>query len=141
MKTAIVCKAVIQNTDGKLLALRRSETDERRPLQWDIPGGLVEEGENFAEATARETEEEAGIKVDPEALQLVYTQQVIKQPKDEPLNMIWLFFVGHTDNTEVRLSEEHNEYRWITLDEALRDFEYPLHQELFRHLKGNDLLH
>lgn len=140
MRTVIVCKAVILNGESKLLALRRSETDDRRPLQWDIPGGWAEEGENFAEATARETEEEAGVTIDPNKLDLIYTSHAIKQAKDENLNVLWLFFVGHTESNDVKISDEHNEYKWMTLDEALKEFEYPLHKELFEHLETNQLL-
>lgn len=141
MKTVVVAKAVVINDEGKLLALRRSESDDRRPLQWDIPGGWVEEGEDFAEATARETEEEAGISIDPKHLQLVYTSHAIKQPKDEKLNIIWLFFIGKTTDKQAKLSYEHVEAQWMTLDEAMDEFEYPLHKELFMHLKDNGLLH
>jgi 8-oxo-dGTP diphosphatase len=140
MRTVIVAKAVILNEEGKLLALRRSESDERRPLQWDIPGGWAEEGEDFAEATAREVQEEAGITVDPKHLQLVYTQHAIKKPKNEKLNIIWLHFVGKTQDTEVTLSYEHVEAKWMTLDQAIKEFEYPIHQELFQHIKDNNLL-
>jgi 8-oxo-dGTP diphosphatase len=141
MKTVVVCKVVILNREGKLLALKRSETDERRPLQWDIPGGWAEEGEDFAVAAARETQEEAGIIIAPKKLQLVYTQHAIKQPKGQPLNVIWLFFIGNVVSDSVELSSEHNEFQWMTLEEALQDFEYPLHHELFEHIKDNDLLH
>lgn len=140
MKTGIIAKAIVLSTDGKLLALKRSETDDRRPLQWDIPGGRAEEGEDFAEATARETLEESGLKLDPKHLDLIYTKRAIKDTPQGPLSIIWLFFVGKTSDTKIELSYEHVEAKWMTLEEAHEDFEYPLHREVFKHLLDNDIL-
>lgn len=140
MKNVVVAKVVVLNPEGKLLALRRSETDERRPLQWDIPGGWVDEGEDIAGAAARETDEEAGINLDPKNLKVVYATNAVKTPKDEPYNISWIFFVGKTDQSGVTISDEHSEFAWMELDEALKEFEYPLHKELFQHLKDNQLL-
>lgn len=140
MKNVVVAKVVVLNPEGKLLALRRSETDERRPLQWDIPGGWVDEGEDIAGAAARETDEEAGLQLKPENLTVVYATNAIKTPKDEPINITWIFFTAHTDQTEVTISDEHAEFAWMELSEALQEFEYPLHRELFQHIKDNQLL-
>lgn len=140
MKNVIVAKSVVFNEEGKLLALRRSETDERRPLQWDLPGGWVEEGEDFAEATVRETAEETGINLDSQTLLLVFTKTAIKQPKDEPMNVVWLFFAAKTKTDMVTVSSEHSEYKWMTIDEALQEFEYPLQLEALNHINDNDLI-
>lgn len=135
MKNIVVAKTVIVNDDGKLLALKRSETDDRRPLQWDLPGGWVEPGEDIKAGAVREALEEAGITIDPKTLELVYTAHAIKKPKNEELNVLWLFFVGKTSETEVTVSYEHVESAWMSLAEALQEFEYPLHKELFAHLQ------
>ncbi len=47
-------KIFLKNKDGKILALRRSATDPRRPLTWDLPGGSIEEGEVMQDALNRE---------------------------------------------------------------------------------------
>lgn len=140
MKNVVVAKVIVLNAEGKLLALRRSETDERRPLQWDIPGGWVDAGEDIAGAAARETREEAGITIDPHELTVVYGTNAVKTPKDEPFNITWIFFLGRTNTSEVTISDEHAEFAWMDIDEALGKFEYPLHRELFEHVKDNGLL-
>lgn len=140
MKTTIVAKVALFNYEAKLLALRRSETDDRRPLQWDIPGGWVESGEDFAEAVAREIEEETGIKLSPKDLSLVFTEHAIRMHKDEPINVVWLFFIGKTKKSDVKLSFEHAEHTWMGLEEAIEEFKYPVQKALFKHLLDNDLL-
>ncbi len=140
MKNVVVAKAFVINNEGKILAVRRSKTDERRPLQWDTPGGWLEQGEDITEATAREVEEEAGLKVNPHDLTLVFTKTGIRKPKNESMNVNWLFFVVRTNETEVKLSYEHDKAQWMTLDEALKEFEYDLHLEAIQHLKDNDLI-
>lgn len=140
MKNVIVAKAVVFNEEGKLLALRRSETDERRPLQWDLPGGWVEDGEDFVQATVRETAEETGVDLDSHTLCLVFTKTAIKKPKDESMNVMWLFFLAKTKADTVTVSSEHSEHKWMTIDEALLEFEYPLQLEVLNHINDNGLI-
>ncbi|WP_234443632.1 NUDIX domain-containing protein [Streptomyces sp. NRRL B-24484] len=47
-----------------------------RTPAWTLPGGKVEVGERLDEAAARELQEETGLLVTPEDLQLVHTVQV-----------------------------------------------------------------
>lgn len=140
MKNVVVAKVIVLNSEGKLLALRRSETDERRPLQWDIPGGWVDPGEDIAGAAARETQEEAGIELDPKELKVIYGTNAVKTPKDEPYNITWIFFLGRSETDAVTISDEHSEFAWMDLEQALKEYEYPLHRELFEHVQANGLL-
>lgn len=53
--------AVICDEAGRLLlVLRRAKPEQGR---WSVPGGSVEPGETFAQAAARETYEETGLRV------------------------------------------------------------------------------
>jgi len=52
-------KAVITNEQGEILFLQRNAANRAdMRSSWDLPGGLVEEGEDDVTALAREVEEE-----------------------------------------------------------------------------------
>ncbi len=63
MSTKVLAKAILQAEDGTILLLKRSETDTRRPLQWDFPGGGVDDSEDFVAAAIREIKEEMGLDI------------------------------------------------------------------------------
>lgn len=137
METEIVTKAVLANEKDEILIVRRSKTAPRRPLQWDLPGGGVESGdENFAKAVSREVLEETGIAVDHRDLRLVHTHtEIIKG-----VNVIWLHFAASVAKPEVKLSFEHSEYQWLPLEKAIKEFEYPLQRDLLQHLHDNKII-
>lgn len=56
-------RVIILDEAGRVLLLRRSATDPRRPGTWDMPGGTVEFGEDPAVSAAREVREEAGLEI------------------------------------------------------------------------------
>ena len=57
---------VVLVSGGRVLLQRRSDFQV-----WGLPGGHVELGEGFAEAAARELQEETAIEVEPSSLSLV----------------------------------------------------------------------
>ena len=106
----IVAKTIVWNKDGKVLTLRRSKTDPRRPLTWDLPGGLVEYGENPQEAAKRETEEETGITLSGLKIMDVDSHYRSKY-------VISLIFEAKVGNPEVKISWEHDQYQWVVPEE------------------------
>lgn len=138
MKTLVVAKVVLTGPNKKVLLLRRSETDVRRPGEFDLPGGHTDGTEYGNEAAARETLEEAGIQIDPRQLKLVYSEAKSFADKDQ--SVIWLFFVGNTGSTEVNLSGEHSDAKWVTLDEAVELVDYDRQKRALKYVQDNDLM-
>lgn len=54
--------AIIQDSNGKILLLRRS-ADETNPNQWSLPGGHIDAGETPQEACERELKEETNLDI------------------------------------------------------------------------------
>lgn len=61
----------IARPDGKLLIQKRSAQKKYNPGKWSITGGVVRAGETSVQGCLREVEEEIGLKVRPEELELL----------------------------------------------------------------------
>ena len=137
MKILAVSKTIIRNPGGKILLLKRSDSDTRRPGQWDVPGGRVEAGESAEAAGARETAEEAGITVEDGSLVLMYA---MTEKPEEDSSVTWLFYGGATLSDEVTLSPEHSEYTWVSLKEAIAMVSYGRQNRALVYIADNNLL-
>jgi 8-oxo-dGTP pyrophosphatase MutT (NUDIX family) len=136
VETHLVAKVLVVNPKGEVLTLRRSKTDIRRPGEGDIPGGWVDEGEDLVTAAVRETQEEAGIQLMPPDLHLVYAGTAMRDGK----NVCWLFFIGRTSETEVKLSFEHDKFEWLPLDKAIEAIPYKTQNDFLLYVRDNNLL-
>jgi 8-oxo-dGTP diphosphatase len=106
----IVAKVFIRDAAGKILTMQRSANDRKNPLRWDLPGGSVEHGEDPRAAVIRETMEEAGLEItDPHIFSV--------SSRVEKRYIIRLVFWADYSAGEVRLSHEHKQYKWVTLEE------------------------
>lgn len=122
IKQGVIVKAVVFDGQGRILLVRRSETAPRRPLEWDLPGGFVEnDSESFQEACLRELAEETGITKVIGALKLAFAESELEKDR---YDMSWLYFTMHTENPEVKLSYEHDKFTWATLEESMELIAY-----------------
>lgn len=141
METDVVVKAVVFNPEGKLLLLRRSETDTRRPHQWDLPGGLKEEDEDCYGGLVREIKEESGLAVS--RLKLFYSKTEISKWDDDSgkheKNVVKMYFMANVEEKEIVLSFEHSEFTWVSLEQAVDYIVYPRHKEVLLYIKDNSL--
>ena len=131
MLAKTVCKLILVDPKAhKLLLIRRSQTDDRRPGQWDLPGGMAESDETLEMAVARECQEETKIDIDPLKTRLLYT---INDYFDQPKQLVnWLFFVAYTNQDKVSLSFEHDQHCWVSLATALELVTYDRHKLLLK---------
>lgn len=81
---------------------------------WEPPAGRLSAGEAFESGAVRELYEETGMLVAP---QRILATWVGEAPSGGALAAVT--FVGRAEDEEVRLSHEHLDYRWVTLDEWL----------------------
>jgi len=89
---------------------------------WDFPKGMVEAGEEPLAAAIREVREETLI----EDLEFAWGHDFI-ETRPYSRGKVARYFIARTNTTAVTLSvipelgrPEHNEFRWVDYDEALR---------------------
>ncbi len=142
MNTRIIAKAAVFSSSGDVLALKRSKTAVRRPLEWDLPGGFCDLGETPELAIVREIAEEASLKV--KDTKLAYAKTEVRTWTDEKgqttENVIFLFYTARSDTDAITLSYEHSDYQWMPITKALQVFEYALHKEFLSFVVDNALM-
>ena len=136
MNSFVVSKVLVVNEKGEVLALRRSQTDERRPGQWDFPGGWVDAGEDILTAVKREAIEEAGIELTDSKLVFAFSEMTIDHGSGT-----WLLYVAHVSgDPKVTLSREHDAHAWKRPEDFLKEITYERQQKMLQYGLENKLL-
>src|SRR3989344_5292292 len=114
--------------DRKLLFLKRRANDVHRPGEWDIPGGRLNPGESPFLGLQRETREETGLEIEIQApLDVHYFT------RDDGQKITLIIFLCKLSGGEIKLSEEHTEYKWVDLENPKDDFPNWLHKVIDRY--------
>lgn len=109
MDSQVAVKAVVQNKDGKFLIVREGE-------RWQAVGGRLEKGEKLEDGLRRETQEETGI-TELGVGKVIHVDEWFAKPEGELKHIVALFFLCKADPEEIVLSDEHQEYAWVSADE------------------------
>jgi len=113
--TNISQKIILVNKDGKILTMRRGGTAPSRPGFWDLPGGDLDFGEDLKAGIIRETKEETGLDINSPTLLDVFSAF-------NDRNELWvtICYFSKVENIEVKLSFEHDAFKWISPKEFQR---------------------
>jgi len=118
----ITVKAVVISEDGQVLILKRAKDDSTNAGKWDIPGGLLEFNETVEEVLKREVLEETGLEV--EVGPVIRVSEFAKESEIFKKEKRSLRYIAYCQgNTDVKLSEEHSEFAWLKIDEAIEKFD------------------
>lgn len=102
---------LLQKDDRYLLVKRADEPDKG---EWDIPGGFLELEESFSRAAVRELEEETGVKVREDRIELFDT--VAFDRADE--HVVGTVFCAEIQNTpDIEPSDDAAEAKFWRLEE------------------------
>lgn len=118
----VALKAFIER-DGKILILRESGSyvDSTQAGKYDVPGGRLNPGENFAEGLKREVKEETGLDV---AFGTPFHMGEWRpSPRGEQWHIVATFVACASPSGEVALSKDHDAFEWI---DPSADGEWPL---------------
>lgn len=107
--------ALIFNPENRVLMLRTQKWSNR----WGIPGGKIEYNETSEDALRREVREETALAVGN--VRFVMAQDCIQSPEFyREAHFLLLNYTCKTrDGTNVRLNDEAQEFRWVSIAEAL----------------------
>ncbi|OUQ07916.1 NUDIX domain-containing protein [Erysipelatoclostridium sp. An15] len=98
--------------DNKILLLKRVKPSTDGLGFWELPGGGLEYGETPNQALIRELKEETGL--DIVIIKPAYTFTKIR----EDYQTVGIGFLCIPKNDHVRLSDEHTDYCFVTIEKA-----------------------
>ncbi len=111
-KWVVAPKVLVKGPSGLYLFLQRSAQSKHFASQWEVPGGKPDAGEEIGACLIRETLEETG-------LDLTLTGVAGAAAGSIPnLNLAYVFMSGTVASEAVILSDEHDDFKWLSLDEA-----------------------
>ena len=105
-------RALIRDAEGRWLFIRRSAQSRHWAGKWEPPGGKMDPGETVDAALAREVREETALRI--RDLHVAGATE----GRTESARFVVLLLEARAEPGEVRLSEEHDAFAWVTPDEA-----------------------
>lgn len=107
---------LVRNVKGRFLIIQRSGDCKNFQYWWEFPGGKIDPGESPRLAVCRETAEEAGLAVSPDAIEPepVWRMRV----PDGSVEYAFFTWKSTEENPAVNLSHEHSASKWVTFTEA-----------------------
>lgn len=94
--------------------------------------GHVDPGESEFETALRETEEEAGLKKENFTIFENFRSVLHYEVRGKPKKVVYWLSELTDPETCVTLSEEHTDYKWLSLDEACRLLQFNNMQKALR---------
>jgi 8-oxo-dGTP diphosphatase len=103
-------------SEGRVLLAHRRPDKRAHPDQWDLPGGVIEDGESELVALTRELHEELGVQIATGST--LHLCRVVVGPAAEPaLLSAWL--VREWDGSPANVApEEHLDIGWFDLEDV-----------------------
>lgn len=105
----------LKNEDLEFLLLKRAPY-QYYPNIWQMVSGKIRENEKAYETALREIKEETGLV--PENLWIAPNINSFYSPDDEYISLIPVFAAKVNDDSQVIISTEHSEYKWLKSSEA-----------------------
>jgi 8-oxo-dGTP diphosphatase len=112
----VAAKAIIAK-DGKILLLREStREDNSQQGKYEFPGGRIEADEKLTDGLFREVREETGLEI--KAGEPISVGEWFPTINGQKVHIVAIFYACEYVSGEVKISDEHDSYEWVDLDEA-----------------------
>lgn len=115
-------KAIIYNpNDNKFLLVKRKEREDKDYKdfsQWEFPGGTMDRNEELEESLSRGIQEEIG-NIDFEIIDIFHRDSI---NSSDGKKRIVLYYLAKYIKGDIKLSEEHIDYKWVTAEETNKDY-------------------
>ena len=110
------CYVYRQTDDGLKFLLMKRNLNKIYEHLWQGVAGKIEDGETAPEAAIRELKEETGF--DPVKVFVADHVSRFYEVHGDRINLVPVFGI-EVNSDEVILSEEHIDFKWVTIEEAL----------------------
>ena len=115
-------KALVTNDEGKILLIKAGKKVPKVLKQnfkfWDFPGGKIKAEEDIQKALVREVNEEIHTRVEPIELFDVAISNFRDANDKNLFLMLVVYRCKLTQKDKFKLSSEHAEWEWVTIDVA-----------------------
>ena len=136
--------AAFDNSENeyKYLIIQRAETKFPYPNVWQVITGTIEENEKAIDTAIRETNEEIGIQLDKNQIWTLPFVAEFFDPYKDIVQFSPAFAAIIDLNEVIKLSDEHQDYKWVDYYELLNQLIIPSHcqgTEIFKKYIINNL--
>jgi ADP-ribose pyrophosphatase YjhB (NUDIX family) len=113
----------ILDEQDRLLLMKRSDNE-----CWGLPGGATDPGEVIEDAAKREALEETNLEIGEMSLFGVFSGPALyyKYPNGDEVYNVSIMYMSRDWSGEVRLNDEHSEWRWFAAGEIPEDVSPPI---------------
>lgn len=121
----LAVKAFILDDSDNLLIVKRDFNDVQKPNIWEIPGGRLELGEDPIKGLLREVKEETNLDIE-----VLHPFNVRHFTRSDNQVITMIIFLCKAKSVEVKLSDEHLDFDWISLNECKDKLNEFFHEEV-----------
>lgn len=106
--------AVIRNTNGKYLVLKRTDREIAYPGLYTFPGGKVEDNDSVEETLIKEAKEEANLDLKPGKILL--KDKSFVRPDDQTVK-VFSYLCEIENSDQIKIGEDFTDYKWISFED------------------------
>ncbi len=121
--------AVIRNSEGKYLVLKRRDDEIAYPGMYTFPGGKVENNDTTEETLEKEALEEANLKLKPGKI-LLKDKSYLRPDGQTAKFFSYLCEVENPD--EIKISEDFTDYKWVSIQDLANLKHVGIEEELVK---------